>query len=352
MKKSILTLSILFLLSQLSFGQAKVTELPDISVIGNLIGQQSKSVQEFNVQEIEFAFQHNLYPGVKAEVFAALHKENGERKFELEEAFVTFSDLFGTLFPNQLSGLGIGAIVGQKRIGIGKLNAIHAESWDFVDRPSVINQFVGGDHGLAGEGLQLNYLLPLPFFSQVELGYWSIAAHEEGAGEAAHGVEYSNSVAQSRLWNGFALGEDKELQIGLNYAIGNPESTVQITQQHLVGTDITYTQELGNDREIQLQSEVYQATYGEEGEVREEQTGAYVAARYKFNNFYKLAARYSQLGKHGDEGSEQSQYAVSLTKQLTETSKFRVQYNSGDAIEDTVFLQFLFGFGPHSHVLQ
>ena len=123
MKKLILILSILLSLSQLAFGQAKVTEVPDISVIGNFIGQQSKTVKEFNVGEIEFAFQHYLYPDVKAEVFAALHKENGERKFELEEAFVTFSDLFGTLFPNKLSGLGIGAIVGQKRIGIGKENS-------------------------------------------------------------------------------------------------------------------------------------------------------------------------------------------------------------------------------------
>mgnify|MGYP004176378397 CR=1 FL=1 len=32
-------------------------------------------------------------------------------------------------------------------------------------------------------------------------------------------------------------------------------------------------------------------------------------------------------------------------------SKFRLQYNSGENVENTIYAQFIFGMGPHSHVL-
>ena len=102
MKKTVLILMSMLLLSQsLLFAQEKkVTDLPDISVIGNFVGSRTESKNNFNVQEIEFAFQHYLYPSVKANVFTALHKESNKMNFELEEAYVDFSDITSILLPN------------------------------------------------------------------------------------------------------------------------------------------------------------------------------------------------------------------------------------------------------------
>ena len=178
----------LFLILLLSCGtvsaqqQGKATDLPMFSVIGNFVGSHNEVEKNFDVQELEFAFQHYLYPSVKADIFAALHKEeSGERVFELEEGYVTFSDFFGVLFSDYDSNLGIGAIVGKKLINIGKANQLHFDTRKFVDRPLAIQQFFDGSEGLSGEGATFSYLLPLPFFSQLEIGGWTVDehAHEE-----------------------------------------------------------------------------------------------------------------------------------------------------------------------------
>ena len=168
MKKFI---NVFLMVTLLSIGslnaQAKevATDLPDISVIGNFLGKKTDKKKSFTVQEIEFAFQHYLYPTVRSDIFVGLHKEeNGTRKIELEEGYVTFSDLMGVLMPNQNIKLGLGAKVGKKLVGIGRINPLHPGQWQFTDRPIAVTQFLG-EHGLAAEGGELSYLLPLPFFS-------------------------------------------------------------------------------------------------------------------------------------------------------------------------------------------
>ena len=145
------------------------TSLPNISLIGNFVGQNVDGDRSFGVQEVELSFQHYLYPGVKADVFIGLGKheegeEEGGYEVSLEEAYVTFMSLPALLFPNRPFNLPLGAMVGQKLLAVGKLNALHPEQWAFVDRPVVHQQFFGAGHGLAGQGGQLAYLLPLPFF--------------------------------------------------------------------------------------------------------------------------------------------------------------------------------------------
>ena len=331
-----------------------VTDLPDVSVIGNFLNTSSSSKKSFDVKEIELTFQHYLYPSVSAWVTTAFHKgDDGKTEFELEEAYVNFADLTSVLLPELNLDLGIGAIVGKKLLNIGKTNPLHPEQWAFVDRSIVIEQFFGKEEGLAGEGAQASYLLPISFFSQVEVGYWAASAHaQEGEEEESHGVEYSNKLLTTRLWNGFDLSDTQSFEIGANFLRGNATASSKDDQQDVMGFDLTYLQDLGKNQSLKLQAEYYQATYGEEGEARADQTGGYLSAFYKMNKHYQAGLRYATLGKHGDEGNVQNQWSAILTRQLTETSKLRIQYNTGENVEDTVYLQMLFGIGPHSHVLQ
>ena len=64
-------------------------------------------------------------------------------------------------------------ILGKKLIGVGKINATHKEQSFFIDKPLPHKTFFGAGHGLSAEGAQFQYLLPLPFFSQVAAGYWT-----------------------------------------------------------------------------------------------------------------------------------------------------------------------------------
>ena len=251
--------------------------------------------------------------------------------------------------------LRLGSRVGKKLIPIGKDNVLHPEQRDFVDKPLTTRTILNGEEGLSAEGLDLYHLLPTPFFSQLSVGYWDLGqgSHDDHGHEEEHsGVEYSNKLLNTRLWNSFALSQDKELELGLNYLLGNASTTDENLKQDIVSLDLTYFQDLNSNRSLKIQSEYYHATYGEEGEKREAQTSTYLSTFYKFNPFYRAGIRYSTLGKHGDEGHVQEEWSFMLTRQLTETSKFRVQYNTGKDVENVVYAQFIFGMGPHSHVLQ
>ena len=60
--KSLLTtlLAVLLVFANMTSAQEKrmVTDLPDVSVIGNFVATSTPSQTSFHVQEIEFSFQH------------------------------------------------------------------------------------------------------------------------------------------------------------------------------------------------------------------------------------------------------------------------------------------------------
>ncbi|MGA0242607.1 MAG: hypothetical protein ACO3K7_06420 [Candidatus Marinamargulisbacteria bacterium] len=347
-------LCIIFITTSLVSAQA--TKLPDISVIGNFLGTHNDHQKSFDVNEIEFSFQHYLYPGIKANVFTALHKEaNGQRAFELEEAYIDFTNLTHTITGESSPRWAVGSIIGKKYLNIGKTNPLHPEQWDFVDRDISTQQFLGGEEGLSAEGAQMSYLLPLPFFSQIELGYWTANAghgHDDHH-DTSDNVAYENRIVTGRLWNSFVVSDTQEVEFGTSYLWGNASSNDDHEQPTLLAFDATYNHDLGNTSALKLQSEVYMADFGDEdhGE-KEEQRGGFIGAFYSLNKTYDAGVRYGVLGRHGDEGNKQTQWAWLITRQLTETSKFRVQYNTGENTESTLLLQFIFGMGPHAHVLQ
>lgn len=345
--------------------QAKATDIPNISLIGQLYGESNEEGSQFSVKEIELSFQHYLYPTVRADIFAAFHKEdNGESVVELEEAYLTFSDFIGVLNNDLNSGSGIGLVAGKKLLSFGKLNALHSEQWDFVDKPVVLQQFLGKGHGLKGEGAALSSLLPLPFFSQLSVGYWSALGHDEhhesheteeaedDHSEEAHGIEYNKSLLNVRLWNSFAITESREFELGFNFLTDNVQANKSADRQELMGVDLSLNQDFGKYRKLKLATEFLQANFAEEGEAKEKQNGGFLSAYYSLNKYYQAGIRYGFMGKHGDEGENSNHYSILLTRKLTDTSKFKFQVNLNKEHEATYLFKFVFGMGPHSHVLQ
>ena len=142
---------------------------------------------------------------------------------------------------------------------------------------------MGEGHGLSAEGVQLSALLPLPFFSQIEWGYWTASGHghdddtAEGHHDAHAGIDYENRLMSTRLWNSVSITGSQELELGFNYLLGNASASSKDDQQALMGVDITFTQDLGG-RSLTLQGEFATAEYGDDGEAREKQTANYVSA--------------------------------------------------------------------------
>lgn len=336
------------------------TELPNFSLIGIANANfQENAKRDMGINEIEFAYQSYLFPNVKADVFAAFHlEEDGSRAFELEESYVTFLDLFNVLAPqHNFSFLdGTQAIVGRKFLNFGKVNALHAEQLEYSIRPAVLDRFLGGveGHGLALEGISIARTLPFPFFAQLEVGVWDYTdAHDHGDEEEAEEAtpEYGLNIYTTRLWTSFAVSEKSELEFGSSAVLsgpdGNPDDKVTT-----IGGDITYTYILAPRRKFLLQAELLQTEYhNHAAEVDEKLTGGYIYTSLDLSRTWTGGLRYD-----GVEGavalSGYSAFSVILRRQLTETSQFRFQYVSPKDGDTQFITQFVFGFGPHAHVLQ
>ena len=60
--------------------------------------------------------------------------------------------------------------VGQFFAAFGRQNPQHPHTWAFVDQPLVLNRDFGPD-GLRNVGAQLSWLAPLPFYTELSLGF-------------------------------------------------------------------------------------------------------------------------------------------------------------------------------------
>lgn len=330
------------------FAAGSVSDLPNISAVGNFMGtMQSHQAPQFHVQEIELGIQHYAYPGVHADIFTSLHQENnGDTTVDLEEAYLTFSDLFGTLAPD--AGLPvIESIAGLKKLPIGKWNSMHSEQWPFADAPLTQQLLLGGEEGLAGQGIQFSSDLPVPFFSRLTVGEWRLPDHP-----AENGPSYGSPFLGVRSWNSVAISDDLELELGLNGYSGNATSP-ELARQSLIGVDLTATQELGNKQFIKGVGEWFRVDYARaDADSRQPQYGSSLTTYYQPNGNYQFGARYDWVGHPTPDEPDQTLLALFATRMLTDTAKLRLQTNFDQDQNLTVFIQFLCVLGPHSHAIQ
>lgn len=331
--------------------------LPDISVVGDLQGKISTNENDHDrnkilVQEIEIAIQGYLYPEIKTDIFFAFHREeNQEVNTELEETYVNFLKLFA----------GINGKLGKMLLNFGKLNKLHSEQWQFVKRPKVLTNFLG-EHGLVAEGFSLGYLLPISFFSQIDFGIYNIPGTEK-----PKEFSLTDEVYTARVWNSFSISEIQELEIGISgvsakgpdYFKKQGDVIIKtLDNVKIIGLDITYKFWPSTYQRLIFQNELLYLTR-EVAQGKFERTGFYNYLGYKLNKYTETGLLYDYLEtldiKSDISSQKETMSSVSgiITKCLTETTKFRFQYTHNfKPNSQEVFLQFIFGIGPHSHTLE
>ncbi|MCA9771212.1 MAG: hypothetical protein KC466_02310 [Myxococcales bacterium] len=154
----------------------------------------------------------------------------GETSVELEEAFLTT-----TFLP-----YGFALEVGQSFTEFGLLNPTHPHAWDWIDQPVILSRLFGGD-GMRGAGFRLDWLTPLPWFSELSAGMQnasgetmtSFRANAAVYDEAAPGGRpfrdqsvrsLRDFVYQSRWVNGFDLTDDVTVKVGAS-GLWGPNAT-------------------------------------------------------------------------------------------------------------------------------
>ncbi len=323
--------------------------LPDISIIGDIRGEFGPGLDDdVFLEELELAVGGFIYPQIRADAFVALHKHGDDYEVELEEAYVSFLDLGG----------GFAAQAGKKLIGFGKLNPIHEHAWNYVSRPLVLDKYLG-DHGLAGNGVNLTWLAPLPWFLQLELGVWDLAddshdhGHDHGHGHGHHHASpISGSAVSGRVWSGFAVGDDRDLEVGFSTIHGKGDHHDQERDRvSLYGMDLTYTwRGTGFERLLWRNEVIYNDR--ERATHNRRTWGFYSGANYRWNQHWDAGARYDWVEPSARNPRAEDMGTVNLTRSLTEETRLRVEFSHDFSSDYMATVQFLFGLGPHAHPLE
>jgi len=133
-------------------GSAAKALNPDISVIGDFLGSIGRNsvrpVPSLELHETEVGLQAIIDPYARGDFFISF----GETGVNVEEGYVTFTSL----------PAGFVARVGKMRAAFGKVNTIHNHALEWLDRPLVTENLVGGEDGINDAGLSLTRILPAP----------------------------------------------------------------------------------------------------------------------------------------------------------------------------------------------
>lgn len=313
--------------------------LPDISAIGNLMDalelQNGEHIRNlFEIRELELAFQGYLYPSIKSSAIVAFHKHDEEYHLEIHELFVEFLKILP----------GLKASIGREFINLGIENRIHEHHRVYADTPFILEKTFG-EHPVAGDGLLISYLLPVQFFLQLESGIWWLMGEEEEE-EEEETYTFKKEAFTGRLSTSFPIGENGELGIGGSfiYGKGNTFEEGHPDWIRVYGGDIRFRYWGSGYKKFLVQSE-YLYGFRKTPECKTSRNGAYILFNYQWSKNWDVGTRIDFVL---DEGERISAF---LTRHLTETTYLRSQYTFQEG-NHTLYIQIVFGIGPHAHPLQ
>jgi hypothetical protein len=322
--------------------------LPDISLIGNIIGDWNQDTNRvtFGMDELEMVVAGYIYPQVKADAVLSM----SDAGLNIEEAYADFLSLLD-IFSLK---------AGKMKIEFGKINILHNHVWPYADTPLVINNFLAGS--LSENGASIGAVLPLPIFVKSETGLYNVEPNVSGIGiglePAADTLMLSQELYSERLSASFDPTEDSDLEIGASGAISKgsqyPASRDDV---ELAGADLTLKMWPVNYSRFLLQAEAMymkreqQQPGGALDDI--ERWGTYVYAGYTLNKFVDIGSRYDWSEDAVAQLTKESKISAIFTYRVSEATFARLQYGyTPENKSNEVLLQFVYGLGPHTHPLQ
>lgn len=353
--------------TQPSGGSRNYLLLPDISFIMQAKGAVSSDRRDPDrrkmvLAEGELGIQGYLYPGVKADAFIVGAPAEDE-PFQIEEGYLTFLGLRKGLNVN----------VGRKFVPFGRTGELHNHSWLYTRQIAPIRNLVASE-ALAGDGVNLNYLLPLrgKLFARASLGAFTGQGTDTrfnsanpndpffGGLPAGPGAGFGDRFYAGRLWLGHPVGENGELEVGASHArgdsvIADDTGASFAGKVKMLGLDASYRQFLPGGRRLLLRSEYFR--HDPDGSLPTTRaTGYYGLANYRFNKYNDLGFLYESSGFPQAPGARETGTSLIYTKQFTEQFYLRLQgthgSRPGDGSYNELRVQLVGGVGPHTHNLE
>ena len=324
---------------------------PAISVNGLFLGGWASSVDAsneltglnfkngFNFQEAEFRFTGDVDPYFKADMILAIDREG---KVELEEGFVTSNQLPGDIMPRGLS-----LKMGKFFTEFGKHNLLHSHQFPFIDRP-LVSEAVFGDEGLNEPAAGLNYLLPIPWYSEFTFQ----GMQGDNSNLFVLSGDGSPQGAFLGHWkNFFDLSDESTIEFGNSY-VGGRNSGSGYSQA--IGVDLTLKWiplKRAQDRALIWQNEYIYSSIDQDNRERSKTGGLYTSLQYRLSRLWWLQGRYDLLGAPNSGEGVDHKWTILAALVPSEFSALRLQYSRtqqefGEDIDQILF-QLNYTLGSH-----
>ena len=332
---------------------------PEIAGFG--IGEEGERGSEgLSIDETELNFSANIDDKFYGSTTAAIVREDGEDKVELEEAYL--QTLPGSGLPD-----GFRIKAGRAFWTIGYLNEQHAHADDFADRPLPYRVYLNKAYN--DDGLEFSYVLPTDQYA--EIGGGVFRGDDFPAGGTVSGMGGLSAYART----GGDIGDNQSWRVGAytlrSDAVSRATEEGELTfvgNSYLYAADLRYTlAPTGNakNQEIILQGEYFRRL--EDGTYNtvaydDKTSGWYVQGVYKFAPALRIGARYSRMetadtpaglaGTAVDAGEHSPEtYSVMADWTNSEYGRIRFQYNIEDLTDGVTdrqfYIQYVMSLGAH-----
>jgi hypothetical protein len=198
---------------------------PAIGVaIDNVFSYHEHEGENFEFRAAEFGFSASIDPFLRGYTFLTGSPDG----FEVEEAA-----LVTTALPYNLAIKG-----GRFFADFGRLSKFHDHDLPFVNRPIVLDRYVGGES--QGDGIEVNYLVPLSQYLTLTAGMYNKMGgeNERVDNEVPRGLSKFTYLGRAATF--FSLGNAHSIDLGASLAY-TPEINVENDgTRYLVGLDFTY----------------------------------------------------------------------------------------------------------------
>ena len=349
-------------------GKATSYSSSESEIAGFGIGEEGERARKgLGIGESELTFSSNVDDKFYGSTTAAIVREGGEDKVELEEAYLL--TLPGLGLPD---GLRIKA--GRAFWTLGYMNERHTHTDDFADRPLPYRIFL--NNAFNDDGVEFAWVLPTDFFA--EIGGGVFRGDDFPFGESSDGVNAWSLFARI----GGDIGDTQSWRLGAYVLDGDADSRASnedmvtfMGDTRLYAVDLRYTwAPTGNpsQSEVTVQGEYFHRD--EDGSYEDADAGTgtvafndsssgwYLQSIYKFFPKWRAGVRYSRMnapdvpaglaGSALESGSHDPQ-AFSIMGDWTssEFGRIRLQYNyeelSSGQKDNQFILQYVIAFGAH-----
>ena len=297
------------------------------------------------LEEAELILSASVDPYLKADATIAFEdaaEEGGEGfEIDLEEVYLTLVSL-----PR-----GFGLRAGKMFLPFGRHNLLHRHRYPFI-QTALVNERLLGREALNEPAVEVSYLLPLPWFSQV-IGVIGDGRNDE-LFEAAEPEDLMYMAHFKNLWD---LSESATFELGGSALYGQRGSEGDAASR-LYGLHTTYKYRPTRHsiyRSLELQGELM---YRDRDAIDAEHdddvaTGGYVHARYQVARRWWLQARFGGVDyqDHGDE----NRWSFLVAFVPSPFSALRLEYATLDSVsgerDHQILTQLNFTIGSHpAHV--